>query len=157
MSSKPDSSLLFVYGTLRDPLFRRALLGHVRVLGRAQLDAHALMHADGWVFVRAADSSQAVPGLVLELDPDQLARADAWEDAPVTYQRRQLAPVIVADDKSWTPTCVARLRQGAWVYVRDHVAGSVAAHGAYLGSSRADVLLEIGRTLAVFGRRSGRA
>ncbi|MEJ0024567.1 MAG: gamma-glutamylcyclotransferase family protein [Rhizomicrobium sp.] len=107
---------LFSYGTLREEAVQRAVFGRpvpgtpdailgyrlvpftIRAAGAIAISGHA----DHTILDATGDPSDRIEGLVLALTPEDLARADAYEDAG--YKR------VKAELRSGAG--------GAWVYVR---------------------------------------
>lgn len=83
---------LFVYGTLKDPDIRASLFGR-RLHGvSAHVDNWGLfMGEDGYLFVKKTPGGR-VNGLVLRLGPEDLEKADRWED--LTLYSRELCVAV---------------------------------------------------------------
>ena len=110
------SEKLFSYGTLREAGVQRAVFGHTvtgtpdailgyRLMAFTISDASAIAisgRAEHTILDATGDPSDEIEGLVLALTPQDLACADAYEDA--AYKR------VSAPLRSGTGS--------AWVYVR---------------------------------------
>jgi gamma-glutamylcyclotransferase (GGCT)/AIG2-like uncharacterized protein YtfP len=96
---------LFVYGTLRDEEYQRALFDRVFPPIPARLTGWMVVVAESGYFTIVESAQAHVDGALLELDDAALALADRWEDVPV-YERRN----VIVD--------VAGKPRTAFVYVR---------------------------------------
>ncbi len=122
---------LFVYGTLRDPQIRARILGPCPAPRPAKLRGYVLREDGGYYFVRPGPPQAEVDGEVLELDTDQLRRADRWEEVP-TYAR-----VRVDVDLAETGT------GSVWVYERRDVVGRPVEAPGIAGLDRATILAQL--------------
>jgi len=96
---------LFVYGSLVDPVHRAEILGHAAEGIPATLRGYARGRSQYWYIYRCAGAQ--TDGLVLaELDAEDLATLDYYEDVPTLYTREQIE---VADAEAAPIRC--------WVYL----------------------------------------
>ncbi len=109
---KTEKRWLFSYGTLQDPDVQKALFGSTRLKKNAKLPGWSLYasQADGYLFIKP-DSSGTVNGCILEVDTDDLQKADQWEEVP--YYIREKVPVTLDDNT----------KQEVWVYTRRSAIG----------------------------------
>ena len=122
---------LFVYGTLRDAEYRRALFGSSPAARPATLpDWTAVVAENGYLTVVRAPGER-VEGELLALDDAALARADAWEEVPV-YERLRV------DARDAAGAAVT-----AFVYVRPTASTERPAPGVLARHERARVLAQI--------------
>ena len=115
--------LLFSYGTLRDPAVQLATFGRLldgrpdALVGFAQaqheVDDPAFVAASGQarhaIVRRPGRDDDRVPGTVLELTDDELARADAYE--PAGYVR--IAARLASGGEAWVYADASADRPGA--------------------------------------------
>lgn len=125
--------ILFVYGTLRDAEYQRALFGRTLPARPATLPDWAAVVAENGYLTIVPAPGERVDGDLITLDGDALALADAWEEVPV-YERLRIE---------------ARDREGAavpaFVYVRPTASRERAAGGVLARHERAAVLAQIAR------------
>ncbi|MDX2166461.1 MAG: gamma-glutamylcyclotransferase family protein [Deltaproteobacteria bacterium] len=98
---------LFVYGTLQDAGVRAELLGtdRARVVARGTVRG-MLYHLGEYPGLVASDEDARVPGLIVELSADALARLDRYEGTDEgLYGRERVA--VACDDG---------VQREAWVY-----------------------------------------
>jgi gamma-glutamylcyclotransferase (GGCT)/AIG2-like uncharacterized protein YtfP len=124
---------LFAYGTLMDTEIRRRVLGAQLDATTASLPDFELLAADGFYFARARPGS-SVRGVVLVVDDDQLARADAWEEVPIYHRLRTEVELEGGE------------RIKAWVYVREDTHGEPVSAPGIAGISRAAVIAMLDET-----------
>jgi gamma-glutamylcyclotransferase (GGCT)/AIG2-like uncharacterized protein YtfP len=98
---------LFVYGTLRDGEYQRALFGCEVPARPATLAGWLAVVAESGYFTIVRAPAETVSGDLLTLDDEQLALADAWED--VDYERLR----IEARDATGTVPAFAYVRPTA--------------------------------------------
>jgi len=79
---------LFVYGTLRDAEYQRALFGCEVPARPATLAGWIAVVAETGYFTIVRAPGETVSGDLITLDDEQLALADAWED--VDYERLRI-------------------------------------------------------------------
>lgn len=100
----PAIERLFVYGTLRDPMVQRRVIGRFVPGTPATLAGYSrvpiVLSGDTYWIVEQ-DTAGTVDGLVLELTPEELEQADIYETS--AYQRIR---VTLLDGSQ------------AWVYAR---------------------------------------
>jgi len=120
---------LFVYGTLRDAEYQRALFGCEVPTHPATLPGWLAVVAETGYFTIVATPGETVNGDLITLDDEQLALADAWED--VDYERIR----IQADDATGTVP--------AFVYVRPTASRERIQPGTLSRHPRAIVLEQI--------------
>lgn len=106
---------LFAYGTLKDPDIQTALFGR-RLIGYA---AHVknwglYMSQEGYLFVKPHAGGR-VEGLIVELESEDLEKADTWEDLNV--YRREICCAVNKDKE-----------ESVYIYTRRSALGS-AYHG----------------------------
>ncbi|HEV8020871.1 MAG TPA: gamma-glutamylcyclotransferase family protein [Candidatus Lustribacter sp.] len=130
---------LFVYGTLRDAEYQRALFGRTLPVRPATLPDWAAVVAENGYLTLVRAPGERVDGDLIALDDDALALADAWED--VDYERVQLE----ARDADGNPV-------SAGVYIRPTAAHERAPAGALAGHPRERVLAQIARCRADYVR-----
>ncbi len=95
---KPALEKLFVYGTLKDAEVQQYLFGDIPPPEEGVLEHYSVrINRDGYFFLLPAPGNQ-IEGLVLTLDPTQMARADQWEGAP-SY-RREKTGVLLSGTKT---------------------------------------------------------
>ena len=114
MSSVPDSSLIFVYGSLRRGGFNHALFAGARFLGEAATAPHYSLHDLGPYPALVAGGTTSVLGELYSLSPEQLAAADELEGHPTVYTRGPIAlaaPHEIVAAEAWlrAPEAVAHL------------------------------------------------
>jgi gamma-glutamylcyclotransferase (GGCT)/AIG2-like uncharacterized protein YtfP len=73
---------VFAYGTLRDPEYQCALFGRALPMRAAELVGWRLVLAENGYLSIVAAPLERVAGALLELDDDDLALADRWEEVP---------------------------------------------------------------------------
>jgi gamma-glutamylcyclotransferase (GGCT)/AIG2-like uncharacterized protein YtfP len=90
MDSEDHNKLpLFVYGSLIDPIHRAEILGHAAEGIPATLHDYTRGRSRYW-YVRRSAGAQT-DGLVLtDLDVNDLATLDEYEDVPTLYTREQV-------------------------------------------------------------------
>lgn len=121
---------LFAYGTLKDPDIQTTLFGR-RLIGYA---AHVknwglYMAKGGYLFVKPYAGGR-VEGLILELESEDMEKADAWEDLTV-YSREVCC--AIAKNKA----------ESVYIYTRRSAIGS-AYHGDSLhGRTISEILRDI--------------
>lgn|GEM_PF-4981396 len=120
---------VFVYGTLRDMEYQRALFGCEVPTRPATLTGWLAVVAESGYFTIVRAPGETVSGDLVTLNDEQLARADAWED--VDYQRLR----IEAHDATGPVA--------AFVYVRPTASRERIQPGTLAGHPRADVLAQI--------------
>jgi cation transport regulator ChaC len=97
--------LLFVYGSLIDPIHRAEVLGRFAGGVPAILHGYARARSLHWYIYRCAGAQ--TEGLVLtDLDAQDFATLDRYEDVPALYIREQIEAVDMGG---------ARIRY--WVYL----------------------------------------
>ena len=88
-SAKLVRDALFVYGSLLDEAKRTDILGHRAEVIDARLEGFERRRGRYFYIVRAKSSS--TPGLVmLDLDAEDLACLDAYEELPTLYTREKV-------------------------------------------------------------------
>jgi len=125
--------MLFVYGTLRDEEYQRALFGRALPMRPATLPDWATVLAENGYLTVIRAPGERVNGDLIALDDDALALADAWEDVP-SYER---LPIEARDG--------AGAAVPAFVYVRATASTERAPGGVLAGHERAAVLAQIAR------------
>jgi gamma-glutamylcyclotransferase (GGCT)/AIG2-like uncharacterized protein YtfP len=124
---------LFVYGTLRDAEYQRALFGRTLPMRPATLPDWAAVVAENGYLTLVRAPGERVDGDLIVLDDDALALADAWEEVP-SYER---LPIEARDGGgAMVP---------ALVYVRPTASTERAGSGVLASHERAAVLAQIGR------------
>lgn len=98
LSYSDEPQRVFVYGTLRNPVLRRAIIRRAVDARPAILPDYRKENLD--IVPAAGDQT---PGLVFTVDAEGLRRLDRYERLGLRYQRVEL---LLADDRS------------AWVYRR---------------------------------------
>ena len=84
--------LLFVYGSLIDPINRAEVLGHLADAVPALLHGYARTRSLHWYIRRCAGAQ--TEGLVLtDLDAHDFATLDRYEEVPTLYTREQIEVV----------------------------------------------------------------
>ena len=102
---------LFVYGTLKDPDVQKALFNKKPNMKRAHIPGWSLhVASDGYLFIKPM-LDRSVDGVLLELEKEDLDRADLWEDVP-TYRRERLSARTESDEIV-----------GVWSYTKRYGAG----------------------------------
>ena len=102
---------LFAYGTLKDPDIQKALFEKEPNMKEAHVPGWSLhIASDGYLFIKPM-LDRSVDGVLLELDKEDLDRADLWEDVP-TYRRERLSARTESDEIV-----------GVWAYTRRYAAG----------------------------------
>jgi gamma-glutamylcyclotransferase (GGCT)/AIG2-like uncharacterized protein YtfP len=120
---------LFVYGTLRDAEYQRALFGCEVPARPATLPDWIAVVAETGYFTIVRAPGETVSGDLITLDDEQLALADAWED--VDYERLRIE---ARDSTGAVP---------AFVYVRATQSRECIAPGTLSRHPRAEVLEHI--------------
>lgn len=121
---------LFAYGTLKDPVIQAALFGR-RLNGYA---AHVknwglYMAKDGYLFVKPYPGGR-VEGLILELESEDLDKADAWEDLTVYCREVSCA---MAKNKA----------ESVYIYTRRSAVGSPHRGDSLHGRTISEILHDI--------------
>jgi gamma-glutamylcyclotransferase (GGCT)/AIG2-like uncharacterized protein YtfP len=112
MSTSSQPSLLFVYGTLKEPRRLEALIGTVsqwRACGHGTVQGRLYDVGPYPALVASADTNDQVPGVLIELASGSaaLARLDAYEGvADGWYERRRISMRLTDGT-----------RQDAWAYI----------------------------------------
>jgi gamma-glutamylcyclotransferase (GGCT)/AIG2-like uncharacterized protein YtfP len=122
-------SELFVYGTLRDAEYQRALFGCEVPMRPATLTGWLAVVAETGYFTLVRAPEETVSGDLITLDDEQLALADAWEDTD--YER---LPIEARDATGTVP---------AFVYVRPTESRERIEPGTLATHPRAVVLAHI--------------
>ncbi len=84
--------LVFVYGTLVEPIIRDRILGHHVETTDAVLDGY--VKVCGWDYLTLIPGEGSVKGLVFEAGDGDISKMDVWEEVPVY----ELVPVTVTVD-----------------------------------------------------------
>ncbi len=88
--------LIFVYGTLVEPIIRDRILGHDVATADAVLEGY--VKVCGWDYLTLIPGDGSVKGVVFEADDGDVSKMDIWEEVPVY----ELVPVTVMVDGSLT-------------------------------------------------------
>jgi gamma-glutamylcyclotransferase (GGCT)/AIG2-like uncharacterized protein YtfP len=102
---RPRVTELFVYGTLRDEEYQRALFGREVPTRPATLPGWLAVVAETGYFTVVRAPGDTVVGDIITLDDEQLALADTWEGAD--YERLR----IEARDATGTVAALVYVRQ----------------------------------------------
>jgi len=124
-----NSQLLFVYGTLKDSEYRRALFGVELPYTDAVLVNFQLLSSGGFFFVVPCPQSD-VMGLILELTQEQILLVDQWEEVPM-YTR------------SLTSVSCNGQNVNVWIYTRYGIEGEPADSSAASTLTREQVMRHI--------------
>jgi len=121
---------LFAYGTLKDPVIQTALFGR-RLNGYA---AHIknwglFMAQEGYLFVKPCAGGH-VDGLILELESEDMEKADLWEDLNV-YRREICCAVNDTGEES------------VYIYTRRSATGSAHHDDGLHGRNISEILQDI--------------
>ena len=84
--------LVFVYGTLVEPIIRDRILGHHVETTDAVLDGY--VKVCGWDYLTLIPGEGSVKGVVFEAGDGDISKMDVWEEVPVY----ELVPVTVTVD-----------------------------------------------------------
>ena len=84
--------LVFVYGTLVEPIIRDRILGHHVDTSDAVLEGY--VKVCGWDYLTLISGEGSVRGVVFEAGDGDISRMDVWEEVPVY----ELVPVTVTVD-----------------------------------------------------------
>jgi gamma-glutamylcyclotransferase (GGCT)/AIG2-like uncharacterized protein YtfP len=123
---------LFVYGTLRDAEYQRALFGCEVPARPATLSGWLAVVAENGYFTIVRAAGETVSGDLVTLDDEQLALADTWEASEdVVYERLR----IEAHDVTGAIP--------AFVYVRPTESRERIEPGTLASKPRATVLAQI--------------
>lgn len=121
---------LFAYGTLKDKDIQVALFGR-QLIGYAAhiMDWGLYMGKEGYLFVKPCGGGR-VDGLILELEPEDLDKADAWEDLNV-YQR-EICRVVHKNEE-----------ESVYIYTRRSAEGSAYQGNGLHGRTVSEILHDI--------------
>jgi gamma-glutamylcyclotransferase (GGCT)/AIG2-like uncharacterized protein YtfP len=122
---------LFAYGTLRDPEYQRELFGHELRMRAATLPNWMPVVAESGYLTVVPREGVDVDGDLLELDGDDMAIADGWEEVP--HYTRMIVEVRAAGGSPVS----------AWLYVRPTDSREPAPEGMLARKNRDEVLAAI--------------
>lgn len=133
---------LFVFGTLTNPLVRKALFGEEIFSQTAVLkDYQKYLADDGYLFIKKA-TGELVEGQLIRLSTAQQQIADAWEDVPLY----QLIPVEVNIVKRGSIEAKTATSTMALTYTRlESVNGTLARRESFSVHALECVLADIAR------------
>jgi gamma-glutamylcyclotransferase (GGCT)/AIG2-like uncharacterized protein YtfP len=134
--------MLFVYGTLRDAEYQRALFGRMLPMRPATLPDWAAVVAENGYLTVVCAPGERVDGDLITLDDDALALADAWEEVP-SYER---LPIEARDGGGAAVP--------AFVYVRPSASRERPVQGTTSQHKREEVLAQIRRCREAYVRTS---
>lgn len=116
--AEPQAQALFAYGELLDPEIQRILFGAAIPMMPAALPGWELcLSREGRTLARPGRGQAAIEGAILELDINQLHRADQWEGIPFCHRRQ--ARVVLPDGSEREP----------WIYALDGEAAPSTPNG----------------------------
>ena len=122
---------LFAYGTLKDQVVQKALFGRTFAVKAAHIENWGLyMAPDGYLFVKTLEGGR-VQGILLELDTDDLQRADIWED--LSIYKREICRVFTTEGGE----------ESAYIYTRRSARGELYCGKETHGLKSSDIIRAI--------------
>lgn len=91
---RPETTFVFVYGTLRKGFGNHSLLRTARFLGPARTRKPYAMYADRVPYVVRGEDVTPITGEVYEVNNRTLRSLDRLEDHPHWYQREPVAVLL---------------------------------------------------------------